>query len=102
MAYGDSGILATARPGTLLIDMSTIRPQTSATVRGGSRSAAPAASSRCSGTVWADPPDGVGDRRWVYGTTPDGRLVREIALLGDLPPKLSYKLSHYLSEVPPI
>lgn len=46
--------------------------------------------------------DGVGDRRWVYGTTPDGRLVREIALLGDLPPKLAYKLSHYLSEVPPI
>jgi pilus assembly protein CpaF len=46
--------------------------------------------------------DGVGDRRWVYGTTPDGRLVREIALLGDLPPKLAYKLSPYLSEVPPL
>ncbi len=46
--------------------------------------------------------DGVGDRRWVYGTAPDGRIVREIALLGDLPPKLSYKLSHLLSEVPPV
>jgi Flp pilus assembly CpaF family ATPase len=46
--------------------------------------------------------DGVGDRRWVYGTTPDGRLVREIALLGDLPPKLAYKLSAFLTEVPPI
>jgi pilus assembly protein CpaF len=46
--------------------------------------------------------DGVGDRRWVYGTTPDGRLVREIALLGDLPPKLAHKLSPFLSEVPPV
>ena len=46
--------------------------------------------------------DGVGDRRWVYGTTPDGRLVREIALLGDLPPKLAYKLGAFLTEVPPI
>jgi Flp pilus assembly CpaF family ATPase len=46
--------------------------------------------------------EGVGDRRWVYGTTPDGRLVREISLLGDLPPKLAHKLSLYLSEVPPI
>ena len=46
--------------------------------------------------------DGVGDRRWVYGTPPDGRLVREIALLGDLPPRLAYKLSPFLSEVPPV
>ena len=46
--------------------------------------------------------DGVGDRRWVYGTMPDGRLVREISLLGDLPPKLSHKLATYLTEVPPI
>ena len=46
--------------------------------------------------------DGVGDRRWVYGTTPDGRLVREIGLLGDLPPKLAHKLSPYLMEVPPV
>jgi hypothetical protein len=46
--------------------------------------------------------DGVGDRRWVYGMAPDGRVVREIALLGDLPPKLSHKLSHYLREVPPV
>jgi 2-hydroxy-3-oxopropionate reductase len=34
VAYGDGGILATARPGTLLIDMSTIRPQTSVEVAG--------------------------------------------------------------------
>jgi Flp pilus assembly CpaF family ATPase len=46
--------------------------------------------------------DGVGDRRWVYSTTPEGRLVREIGLLGDLPPKLAHKLSPYLREVPPI
>jgi pilus assembly protein CpaF len=46
--------------------------------------------------------DGVGDRRWVYGTAPDGRLTREITLLGDLPPRLAYKLSPYLPEVPPI
>jgi 2-hydroxy-3-oxopropionate reductase len=32
VVYGDGGILATARAGTLLIDMSTIRPQTSAAV----------------------------------------------------------------------
>jgi pilus assembly protein CpaF len=46
--------------------------------------------------------DGAGDRRWVYSTTPDGRLEREIALLGDLPPKLAFKLSRYLREVPPV
>jgi len=46
--------------------------------------------------------DGVGDRRWVYGTMPDGRMVREISLLGDLPPKLTHKLTPYLTEVPPI
>jgi 2-hydroxy-3-oxopropionate reductase len=32
VVYGDGGILATARAGTLLIDMSTIRPQTSEAV----------------------------------------------------------------------
>jgi pilus assembly protein CpaF len=46
--------------------------------------------------------DAVGDRRWVYGTVPDGRLVREISLLGDLPPRLAHKLSPFLREVPPI
>lgn len=44
--------------------------------------------------------DGVGDRRWIYATTPDGRLVREIAPIGDLPPNLRYKLAPHLSEVP--
>jgi pilus assembly protein CpaF len=46
--------------------------------------------------------DGVGDRRWVYGSGPDGRLQREISMMGDLPPKLAYKLNHYLREVPAI
>jgi pilus assembly protein CpaF len=46
--------------------------------------------------------DAVGDRRWVYGTAPDGTMAREISLLGDLPPKLAYKVSHLLSEVPPL
>jgi Flp pilus assembly CpaF family ATPase len=46
--------------------------------------------------------DGVGDRRWVYGSAPDGRIIREIALLGDLPPKLAHKLAHLLREVPPV
>ncbi|GLY96678.1 2-hydroxy-3-oxopropionate reductase [Actinoplanes sp. NBRC 103695] len=32
VAYGDDGILARAKPGTLLIDMSTIRPETSIAV----------------------------------------------------------------------
>ena len=46
--------------------------------------------------------DGVGDRRWVYTTTPEGRFIREMALLGDLPPNLRYKLAPHLSEVPPV
>ncbi|HKF77238.1 MAG TPA: ATPase, T2SS/T4P/T4SS family, partial [Candidatus Dormibacteraeota bacterium] len=46
--------------------------------------------------------DGVGDRRWIYATTPEGRLVREISLIGDLPPNLRYKLAPHLSEVPPL
>jgi len=45
--------------------------------------------------------DAVGDRRWVYGTTPEGATAREISMLGDLPPKLAYKLANFLSEVPP-
>jgi len=32
VAFGDRGVLATARPGTLLVDMSTIRPETSIAV----------------------------------------------------------------------
>ena len=46
--------------------------------------------------------DHAGDRRWVYSTTPDGRLIRETALLGDLPPNLRYKLAPFLSEVPAV
>jgi Flp pilus assembly CpaF family ATPase len=46
--------------------------------------------------------DQVGDRRWVYGTTPEGQLVRATALLGDLPPKLAYRLAPFLHEVPAV
>ncbi|HLH71512.1 MAG TPA: ATPase, T2SS/T4P/T4SS family [Candidatus Dormibacteraeota bacterium] len=46
--------------------------------------------------------DGVGDRRWVYSLSPEGRLVREISLLGDLPSRLAYKLAPYLAGVPPV
>ncbi len=46
--------------------------------------------------------DGVGDRRWVYSTSHDGRITREIAMLGDLPPKLAHKLEPLLSAVPPL
>ena len=46
--------------------------------------------------------DGSGDRRWVYSTTPDGRIEREIAMLGDLPPKLAFKLARLMREVPPV
>jgi pilus assembly protein CpaF len=44
--------------------------------------------------------DGVGDRRWIYSTDGGGRLVREIRLIGDLPPGLRTKLGPFLSEVP--
>jgi Flp pilus assembly CpaF family ATPase len=42
------------------------------------------------------------NRRWIYNTLPDGVLVRETGLLGDLPPNLRFKLASHLSEVPPI
>jgi hypothetical protein len=44
--------------------------------------------------------DQPGARRWIYNTTPEGILVRETALLGDLPPNLRYKLAGHLTEVP--
>jgi len=44
--------------------------------------------------------DQPGNRRWIYNTTPEGLLVRETALLGDLPPNLRYKLQPHLSEIP--
>jgi Flp pilus assembly CpaF family ATPase len=46
--------------------------------------------------------DQPGNRRWIYNTTPDGLLVRETAMLGDLPGNLRNKLAGHLSEVPHI
>ena len=44
--------------------------------------------------------DQPGNRRWIYNTTPKGGLVRETALLGDLPRNLRFKLTAHLSEIP--
>src|SRR5258708_36862091 len=59
VVLGEQGILAHARPGLLLIDMSTIRPQSAMAI---------AEAARAVGTPRADPP-GPGGEAWAIKRT---------------------------------